>query len=74
MKKSKNIFKDMSKAGVGLAGVGLVTGVGSSIATQAGVPMGSSFSTLASFAPIATTAYMGTSVLKMVKKKNKSRY
>ena len=69
MKKKKDIFDDASKAAIGLGTIGLATGVGASIATKAGVTgLGGSFSTLTGFTGIATTAYMGKSVLNMTKK------
>jgi len=69
MKKKYDPFKDMSKAAVGLGTVGLVVGVGSAVATKAGVPgLSGSFNTLTGFTGIATTAYAGKSVLKSLKK------
>jgi len=70
-KRTSNPFSDLQGAALGLAGVGMTAGIGSAMATKAGAPsgIGEGFSTLASFAPVATVGVVGASVLKTVKKK-----
>jgi len=69
MKKKNDPFKDMSNAAVGLGTVGLAVGVGSAVATKAGVPgLSGSFNTLTGFTGIAATAYGAKTVLKTIKK------
>ena len=71
-KKYKSPFKPMHKAALGIAGLGVITAVGSGIASHApaGTPsLSAGFSTVASFVPIATTAYIGKSLLPKTKYK-----
>jgi len=70
--KQNNVFSDMGKMGVGLAGVSMSTAVGAGV--QAQMPAGSpnmmqGFSTLGSMSGVAITAGMGSSILKSMKKK-----
>ena len=65
-------FRAMGDAAIGMAGLGVTTGVAAGIASHApaGTPnMMGGFSTIASFAPIATTATIGKSLLPKKKKK-----
>ena len=71
-KKYKDPFKPMHKAAIGIAGLGVITAVGSGIAAHApaGTPsLTGGFSTIASFAPIAVTASVGKSLLPKTKYK-----
>lgn len=64
MKKKNEPFKDLSKAAIGVGTVGLITGVGASVATKAGVPgVAGGFNTLAGFTGIAANIYGGKVVL-----------
>ena len=64
-KRKKDVFDDMGRAAVGLGGVGLATGVGATAASKAGVAgLGGGFSALTGLTGVATTVYMGGSVLK----------
>jgi len=76
-KKKKGPFKELQSAATGMAGLGLTTAVGASIAAKA--PVGSAnltggFNTLAGFAPIAVTAVGGKAVLKTLPKLKKKKF
>ena len=75
MKKKKDMFSDLSNAGIGLAGLGMTTAIGAGVAAKAQpyMPEGSpslteGFGTIASFAGLGTTIVGGKSVLKAIKK------
>lgn len=72
-KYKSNTINTMGQMGVGLAGAGLTLGVGAAVASKAGVPMGDSFATAASFAPAIVTVGMGGAVLGDLRKLNKSK-
>lgn len=70
--KSNDIFSGMQRSATGMVGLSLATAVGANIAAKApaGTPsMTEGFNTLSSFTPIAVTATMGKSILKLTKKK-----
>jgi len=71
-KYKSNVFGDMSKASIGLATASIPIAVGAGVAAQApaGTPnlMGG-FTAMSSMAGVATTAYIGGSILKSLKKK-----
>ena len=70
--KKTTPFKDLSKAAIGVGTVGLITGVGSSVATKAGVPgIAGGFNTVADFTGIAVMAYGGKTVIKELKNLNR---
>jgi len=76
-KKKKGPFKELQGAATGMAGLGLTTAVGASIASKApaGTPnLTGGFYTLAGFAPIAVTAVGGKAVLKTLPKQKKFKY
>ena len=75
-KRNKGYFGDAQDNAIGLAGLGLTTGVGAGIASHApaGTPsLTQGFGTIASFAPIGITASMGGGLIKRVRKLNKKR-
>ena len=64
-------FRAMGDAAIGMAGIGITTGVAAGVSSMApaGTPnMMGGFNTLAGFAPIATTATIGMSLLPKKKK------
>ena len=72
--KHKKPFRAMQDAAIGMAGIGITTGVAAGVSAQApaGTPsMMGGFSALAGFAPIAATATIGKSLLPKRKKKSK---
>ena len=76
----EQFFKKAKKAGVGLAGLGVITGVGAGIASKVPAVGGltpaaltGGFATISGFAPIAVTAGMGKATLDIVKKLNKPK-
>ena len=75
-KKYKDPFKNMHTAAKGIAGVGVITVVGAGVAHHAPhgtPPLTEGFNTLSGFVPIATTAYMGKTVLDALPKQKKSK-
>jgi len=74
-KKSSSPFAGMQDAAIGMAGIGLTTGVAAGIAAQApaGTPnMMTGFAAMGSMMPIATATYVGNSLLPKIKKKKNS--
>jgi len=72
--KHKKPFRAMQDAAIGMAGIGITTGVAAGVAgmAPAGTPsMMGGFSTLAGMAPIVATATIGKSLLPKRKKRNK---
>lgn len=75
-KRKKDFFDTAQDAAIGTAGLGLTTAIGAGIASKApaGTPnLTQGFSTIAGFAPIATTAVLGGAVLGTVRKLNKKK-
>lgn len=75
--KQNGVFKDMQTAGIGLASASIPVAVGAGI--QAQMPAGSpnlmgGFSALGSMSGVATTVYIGGSILKHMKKKKGGYY
>jgi len=73
--KQSKPFRAMQGAAIGMAGIGITTGVAAGVSSMApaGTPnMMGGFNTLAGMAPIATTATIGMSLLP--KKKKGYRY
>lgn len=74
MKRKNKFFRTAGKTALGVAGVGVITGVGSSVATHAGMPgLSAGFNTISGFVPIGTTAIMGKAVLDETKMLNRKR-
>ena len=76
MKYKNKPFKAINESALGLAGLGLTTAVGAGIASKApaGTPsMTEGFNTLAGFAPIATTAVVGKSLIGSLPKYKKKK-
>ena len=74
MKKRSSPFKELQDASLGLAGLGMVSGVAGGIISKSPTPLpglSQGVSTLASFAPVAGVAVGGRAVLKVLKKKKK---
>ena len=75
MKRKNNFFRTAGKVAIGTAGLGVITGVGSSVATKAGMPgLSSGFSTIAGFAPIGATVIMSKAALDETRMLNRKKY
>lgn len=75
-RRKKGPFDDMQNAAVGMAGLGISTGVVAGVDSHlpAGTTgMSASMNTMTSFAPTVATAIGGKSALKAVKGLNKKR-
>jgi len=70
-KKQKGMFSDMQNASIGIAKLGVTTGVAGSIGAMSPVPVTGALSTMASFTPVMGTMVGAGSVLKQTKKLKK---
>jgi len=74
LNKRNGFFDVAEKQAIGTAKLGVITGVGSSVAGMApGYGLSSGFNTIASFAPISNTMAMGGVTLRQAKKLNKRK-
>jgi len=72
--KHEKPFRAMQDAAIGMAGIGITTGVAAGVSAQApaGTPnMMGGFGVLAGMVPIAVTGSIGMSMLPKTKKKSK---
>jgi len=76
-KKNNNPFKNMQNATIGMAGLGITTGLVAGIDSKlpAGTPsLTPAMNTMVSFAPVMTTAIGAKSVLDVLPKNKKNRW